>query len=201
MPPTSGNLILTITPDLRDTFMLLASNRLASKRFSQSTNDRKSRASQFVKICGATDGKRRPVGCVAGHRGGRLRSIAPTQMPFNRSPNLLRRPCVSVGFDVAALFVHDAAQLALHCFERVVDDFFQRFVRAVVHLPFVGDELVPWRHRHIDTAPVWISFLMRVIGLFDGHIAAVDVVAKSLKSRCIFQNEVVDLVRFFQTPI
>jgi hypothetical protein len=42
---------------------------------------------------------------------------------------------------------------------------------------------------------------VRVIGLFDGHIAAVDVVAKSLKSRCIFQNEVVDLVRFFQTPI
>ena len=42
---------------------------------------------------------------------------------------------------------------------------------------------------------------MRVIGLLNGDIAAVDVVAKSFQSRCIIQNEIVDLVRFFQTPV
>ena len=104
-------------------------------------------------------------------------------------------------FDVAPLLVYDATQLTLHRFERVVDHFLERLECAVVHLPFIRDQLVATRHGHIDAAPVWISFLMRVIGLFDGHIAAVDVVAKFLESRCIFQNEVVDLVRFFQTPV
>jgi hypothetical protein len=42
---------------------------------------------------------------------------------------------------------------------------------------------------------------MGVIGLLDGDIAAVDVVAKFFQTRCIIQNESVDLVRFFQTPI
>jgi len=42
---------------------------------------------------------------------------------------------------------------------------------------------------------------MGVIGLFDGDIAAVDVITKSLESCCIIQNEIVDLVSFFQTPI
>ncbi len=42
---------------------------------------------------------------------------------------------------------------------------------------------------------------MGMIGLLDGHVAAVDVVAKFFKSRRIFQNEVVDLVGFFQTPV
>jgi hypothetical protein len=40
-----------------------------------------------------------------------------------------------------------------------------------------------------------------VIGLLDGHVAAVDVVAKSFQSRRVFQNEIVDLVGFFQTPV
>ncbi len=57
------------------------------------------------------------------------------------------------------------------------------------------------RYCHVDAAPVRITFLMRMIGLLDGHIAAVDVVAKSFKSRCIIENEIIDLVRFFQTPI
>jgi hypothetical protein len=57
------------------------------------------------------------------------------------------------------------------------------------------------RHRHIDATPVRISFLMGVIGLLDGNIATVDMVAKFFKSRGIIQNEIVDLVRFFQTPI
>jgi len=38
--PTAGNLILTIIHDLPVTFMFPASNRLVSKRFSQSANDR-----------------------------------------------------------------------------------------------------------------------------------------------------------------
>ena len=104
-------------------------------------------------------------------------------------------------FNVASLLVHDPAQLALHRFERVVDYLVERLVRAVVLLPLISDELVTPRHSDIDTAPVRISFLMRVVGLLDGHIAAVDVVAKSFQSRRIIQNKVVDLVRFFQTPI
>jgi hypothetical protein len=43
--------------------------------------------------------------------------------------------------------------------------------------------------------------MMRVIGLLDGHVAAIDVVAKFFQSGCIFENEIVDLVRFFQTPV
>ena len=54
---------------------------------------------------------------------------------------------------------------------------------------------------HINPAPVRISLLVRVICLFDGHIAAVDVVAKFLEPCGVIQNEIVDLVRFFQTPI
>jgi hypothetical protein len=72
---------------------------------------------------------------------------------------------------------------------------------AVVHSPFVRDQLVTRPYGHIDAASVRIAFLMRVIGLLDRHIAAVDVVAEFFKSRRIFQYEIVDLVRFFQTPI
>jgi hypothetical protein len=72
---------------------------------------------------------------------------------------------------------------------------------AVIHLPFIGHELVARRDGHVDPAPVWIPFVVGVIGLLNGNIAAVDVITKSLKSCCIIQNESVDLVRFFQTPI
>ena len=89
----------------------------------------------------------------------------------------------------------------LHGFECVVDDFFERFVSAVIHLLFIGHKLVPRRHGHVDAAPVWIAFVMVVIGLLDCDIAAVNVITKSLESFCIIQNEIVDLVRFFQTPI
>jgi hypothetical protein len=74
-------------------------------------------------------------------------------------------------------------------------------MRAVVHSPFVRDQLVTRSYGHIDPASVRISFLMRVVRLLDRYVAAVDVVAKFFQSRCIFQNDVVDLVRFFQTPI
>lgn len=114
---------------------------------------------------------------------------------------LFRRTRIGVRFNVAPLFVHDAAQFALHRFERVVDHLVERLVRAIVHLPFISNQLVAPRHGHIDAASVRVSFLMCVIGLFNGHITAVDVVAKFLESRRIIQNEIVDLVRLFQTPI
>ena len=104
-------------------------------------------------------------------------------------------------FYVASLLVHDAAQLAFHCFERVVDGFDQGRMRAVVHLLLPGHQLVPRPYGDVDADVIRISFLVRVVSLFDRHVAAVDVVAKFLKSRCIFQNEIVDLVRFFQTPV
>ena len=117
------------------------------------------------------------------------------------APGLFRRTHVGVGFNVTPLLFHNSTQLTLHGFECVVDDLFERFVVAVVHLPFIGHKLVARRHRHVDPAPVWVPFLMGVIRLLDSDIAAVDVITKSLKSFSIIQNEIVDLVRFFQTPI
>ena len=114
---------------------------------------------------------------------------------------LFRRTGIGVRLNVAPLFVHDAAQLAFHRFESVVDHFVERLVGAVVRLPFIGYQLVATRHSHIDAASVWIPLVMGVIGLLNGHIAAIDVVAKFFESRCIFQNKVVDLVGFFQTPV
>ena len=97
-------------------------------------------------------------------------------------------------FDVAPLLVYDAAQLALHCLERIVNGFGQRRMRAVIHLLFSGNQFVPWSHRHIDADVIRITLLVRVVSLLDGHVAAVDVIAKFVESRCIFQNEVVDLL-------
>src|SRR5437016_4724221 len=74
--------------------------------------------------------------------------------------HLLRRAGVGVCFDVAPLLVYDAAQLALHCFERVVNGFGQRRMRAVIHLLFSGNQFVPWSHRHIDADVIRISLLM-----------------------------------------
>ena len=104
-------------------------------------------------------------------------------------------------FDFAPLLFHYAAQFALHGFERVVDYFSERFMSTVIHLSFIGHQLVPPRHGDVDPAPVGISFVMGMIGLFDGNVTAVDVIAKSLESCRILQNEIVGLVRFFQTPI
>ena len=116
-------------------------------------------------------------------------------------PGLFRRTRIRVGFNVAPLLVHNATQFALHGFKCVVDNFFERFVSAVIHLLFIGHKLVAWRHGHVDTAPVWIAFVMVVIGLLDCDIAAVNVITKSLESFRIIQDNIVDLVRFFQTPI
>jgi len=74
-------------------------------------------------------------------------------------------------------------------------------MRSVVRLPFVSDQFVATRYGHIDATAIRISFMMRVIGLLDGYVAAIDVVAKFFESRRIIQNKVVDLVGFFQTPV
>jgi hypothetical protein len=116
-------------------------------------------------------------------------------------PGLFLRTHVGVGFDVAPLLFYNTAQLALHGFERVMDDFLERLVSAVIHLPFIGHKLVPRRHCQVDPATVRIPFVMIAVGLLDCDIASVDVITKSLESFCIIQNEIVDLVRFFQTPI
>ena len=102
---------------------------------------------------------------------------------------------------IAPLFVNYPAQLPFHRFESVVDYFVERLMRAVVHLLFISNKFVTTRNGHIDTTTVRISFLVRVIGLLNGDVAAIDVIAKSFQPRCIIQNETVDLVRFFQTPI
>ena len=122
-------------------------------------------------------------------------------MPSVWQPGSLRRTRVGVCFNVASLLVHYTTQFPLHGFECVVDDLLDRFVSTVIHLPFIGHKLVARRHGHVNAAPVWIAFVMVMIGLFDCDIAAVNVITKSLESLCIIQNDVVDLVRLFQTPI
>ena len=87
------------------------------------------------------------------------------------------------------------AQLALHRLEGVVDDFGQRLVRAVVHWFFVGHQFVPARNSDIDANAELISFVMGVVRLLDRHVAAVNVIAK------LIQNEIVDVLRFFQAAI
>ena len=104
-------------------------------------------------------------------------------------------------FYIAPLFVNYAAQLPLHRFESVMDNLVERLVRAVVLLLFIGHQFMTARNGHIDATTVRISFLVGVIGLLDGDIAAVNVVAKFLQPRRFFEHEIVDLVGFLQTPI
>jgi len=106
-----------------------------------------------------------------------------------------------VRLNVPSLLVHDAAQLAFHRFEGVVDHFVKRIVRAVVLLLFVGNKLVTARNGHVNANTVLISFVMGVVRLFDRDVAPINVVAKFLEPRGFVQHEIVDLVGFFQTPI
>jgi hypothetical protein len=134
------------------------------------------------------------------------RSATPsaTEYPPGRSEiiaDLFWRTRIGVRLYVTSLFVHNAAQFALHCFESVVDHFVERLMRAVVHLFFVGYELVAACNSHIDSAPVGITFLVSVIRLLNGDVAAVDVIAKFFQPRCVIKNEIVKLVCFFQTPV
>jgi hypothetical protein len=55
-------------------------------------------------------------------------------------------------------------------------------VSAVIRLFLIGHKLMARCHGHVDPAPVWIPFVVVVIGLLDGDIATVDVITKSLES-------------------
>ena len=87
-----------------------------------------------------------------------------------------------MSFDLAPLLFHNATQFAFHGLESIMDHFFKRLVSAVIHLPFIGYKLVTRRNCHVDSAPVWISLVVVVIGLFDGDIATIDVITESLQS-------------------
>ena len=89
-------------------------------------------------------------------------------------------------FHFAVLFLHEMTQQTLHRLERIVNHFVERLVRAVIHLLFIRDELVARRDRHVDTTTIWISFLMRVVRLFDRDIATIDVIAKLFQPRRFF---------------
>ena len=93
------------------------------------------------------------------------------------------------------------AQLAFHCLKGVMDHLREWLVRAVVLLTLVGNELVPPRNGYVDSHPVRISFLMRVVGLFDGNVATVDMIAKSLEPGGVIENKVINFVGFFHATI
>ena len=133
-----------------------------------------------------------------------LRRAIEVNRPYLRQtvrPPLFRRAGVGVCFDIAPLFVNYATQFPLHRFESVMDNLIERLVRAVVLLLFIGHEFVTARNGYVDATTVRVSLLVGVIGLLDGHIAAVNVVAKFFQPRRVIQNEIVDLVRFFQAAI
>jgi hypothetical protein len=100
-----------------------------------------------------------------------------------------------------ALLLHEVPQLALHCLESVVDDLRKRGVRAIVHLLLVGDEFVMRRHGHVDPHSKLVSLLMRMIGLLDSDITAIDVVAEFFEPARFLQNELVELFRFLDATI
>ena len=87
-----------------------------------------------------------------------------------------------MSFDLTPLLFNNATQLALHGLESIVDHFLERLVSAVISLPFISYKLVTRRHCHVDSASVWISFVMVVIGLLDGNVATIDVITESLES-------------------
>ena len=113
-----------------------------------------------------------------------------------RSQTLLRRSGIGVRFYFAALFLDNAAQLALHGFERVVDHFGKWGVGAVVHPFFIRDQFMTGRDGDIDPDPKRISFLMGVVWLLDGDVAAVDVIAEFFQARRFLHDELVDVIGF-----
>jgi hypothetical protein len=85
-------------------------------------------------------------------------------------------------------------QLPLHRFKGVVDDLGQGLVRAIVHLALIGYELVAPRYGHVNADPHWVSFVMRMIRLFDGDITSDDMITKFFEPSCVIENKVLYLV-------
>jgi hypothetical protein len=100
-----------------------------------------------------------------------------------------------------ALFLDDAAQLALHGFEGVVDHFGERGVGAVVHSLFLGHDFMSRRDGDVDPDPKRISLLVGVVRLLDSDVASVDVVAEFFEARCFFKDDLVDGVGFIDAPV
>ena len=92
-------------------------------------------------------------------------------------------------------------QLALHRFEGVVNHFFQRFVRTIVLLLFIGHEFVSWPYRYVDAAPEGITLLVGVVGLFNRYVASVYMVAKSFQTRGIIEDQSVNVIGFLHAAI
>src|SRR5947207_15719918 len=86
--------------------------------------------------------------------------LRPCSAALRLSGALLRRAGIGVGLDFAALFLHDAAEFALHGLESVVDHFGEWGVAAVVHSFFVRDELVAVRGGDIDPDPAPTSLFV-----------------------------------------
>jgi hypothetical protein len=93
------------------------------------------------------------------------------------------------------------AQLSFHRLKGVVDNLGQRRVRPIVHLFLVSHEFMMRRDRDVDTDPELVPFLMGVIGLLDGYVTPVDVIAEFFKPRRFFQNEFVDRFRLINSTI
>ena len=106
-----------------------------------------------------------------------------------------------MGFDIAPLLVHHAAQLAFHDFEGVVHHFCQRIVRAVIDLFFFGHQLVTGRDGDVDSHPVLVSFFMGVIGLLDGNVAPAAVIAEFVQAFGFLQYHLFNAEGFFQATI
>ena len=105
------------------------------------------------------------------------------------------------GRSLPPLLLHQMAQLPFHRFESVMNDFGQRGMRTVIHLLFIGDELVARRHRDIDAHPELVPLVMRMIGLLDSHVTPVDVIAEFFEPSRFFKNELVDRLRFIDPAI
>ncbi len=88
-------------------------------------------------------------------------------------------------------------ELSLHRLEGVVDHLGQRLVPAIVVLLFFRDQLVTAGNGHIDAHPVRIAFLMRMIGLLNRNIAAINVIAEFLEPCRVIVHELVNLRLFF----
>jgi hypothetical protein len=101
----------------------------------------------------------------------------------------------------AALFLDERLELALHCFEGVVDYFAQRLMHAVRGRIFVRDQFVAGRDRNVNSDPEWVPRVLGVVGMLDHDVASTDVIAKAVEARGLAANEFVELIRFLDSPI
>ena len=72
---------------------------------------------------------------------------------------------------------------------------------AIVGLFLVRDEFVATGYCHVDSDPERVALVVRVIWLFDGNVAAIDMVAKLFKPSSFIQNELVDRLRLVDSAI